>query len=247
MNELEFYNQQFKKYKKYDHDRSYVSAPSFDSAEGYFAHLVNLYSNPKNTLVDLGCGDGYFTSKLAKFNATVIGIEPSSLISAANELLEETKLSNLSFLQEDAYQLPFDDNSINLVISRRGPDPENEVFRVLKQEGHFIFITIGEKDALSLKEIVGRGQHFESSIKVSDELKIKYRKAGFIKIECKEYLYHEYYSSKDALKEFLHRVPIFENFSKLDHSSIDTYCEKFTNSRIKLERHRVVLLAKKSS
>jgi len=64
---------------------------------------------------------------------------------------------------------------------------------------------------------------------------------------CKDLFYDENYNSSGDLKEFLHQVPIFDNFSKSDYSSIDDYCEKYEKHKIKLERHRVVLLARKAS
>lgn len=247
MNELEFYNQQFEKYKKYDRQRSEGKALNLDRAEGYFEHLVRSYSNLEGTLVDLGCGDGYFTSKLAKLNGSVIGIEPSSLINAAHALLDTGELSNLTFLKEDAYQLSLDDESVDVVISRRGPDPENEAYRVLKRDGLFIFITIGEQDAYSLKKIVGRGQHFESTDKVSEQLKVRFKRAGFTDVLCKEFLYDDEFASSEALKAFLDQVPIFDHFSASDYPSIDAYCEQYKSGAIKLTRHRVVMLARKAS
>ncbi len=149
MNELEFYNQQFDKYKKYDRQRAVDKELNLASAEDYFDHLVKSCSDNKGTLVDLECGDGYFSSKFTEFNDAVIGIKPLSLINAANELAEAEKVNNLKFYKEDDYDLSLSNESVELVISRRGPDPEKEVFRVLKNEG--IFITIGERDTSSLK------------------------------------------------------------------------------------------------
>ena len=247
MNELAFYNQQFEKYKKYDHHRSEGKDLNLDSAEGYFEYLVKSYSDLEGTLVDLGCGDGYFTSKLAELNGKVVGIEPSSLINAANELLETKKLSNLKFLKEDAYKLSLADESANLVISRRGPDPENEVHRVLKDEGLFIFITIGEMDCFSLKKLVGRGQHFGNRGKVSEELKVKFLTAGFTDVLCKDFFYLDIFKSGGDLKEFLHQVPIFDNFSKSDYPFVDAFSKNHKDNNIKLDSHRVVLLARKSA
>ena len=150
-------------------------------------------------------------------------------------------------MTENAYKLSLNDESVELVISRRGPDPENEVFRVLKREGLFIFITIGEKDSHSLKKIVGRGQYFGCSGKVSEQLKGKFKKAGFTDVLCKDFLYEDDFSCSGDLKEFLHQVPIFDNFSQSDYQFIDAYCEKYEENSIKLDRHRVVLLARKST
>ncbi len=64
---------------------------------------------------------------------------------------------------------------------------------------------------------------------------------------CKDFLYDDHFSSGEDLKEFLHQVPIFDNFSKSDYHSVDEYCEKHEGNSIKLDRHRVVLFASKST
>jgi len=167
------------------------------------------------------------------------------LVSAANDLLESQKLANLSFLKEDANKLSLYDKSADLVISRRGPNPEKEIFRILKNEGVFVFITIGESDASSLKKLVGRGQHYDNNSKVSDDLKSKFQKVGFDKILSKEFFYNDSYKSSDDLKEFLHQVPIFNNFSETDYAFVDAFSNNHKDNDIKLDRHRVVLFARK--
>ena len=105
-------------------------------------------SKAKNdhTIVDLGAGTGFFTEQLNDYFNDVIGLD------IANGMLNFAKQQrdkNITWLQADAYQLPFADNSIdcifsNLMIQWCQPLTPviNEIIRVLKPQGHFIFTTL---------------------------------------------------------------------------------------------------------
>lgn len=244
MNELEFYNQQREKYGGYDHG-SYGSR-TFDlsNPEDYFADCVHRFSSKEKTLVDLGCGDGRFTTTLAHLNQQVIGVEPSNLIDVAYDNGRVHGVDNLTFLRENAESLSLPDSSIDIAISRRGPNPAKEIARVLKAGGVFAFITIGEQDCNELKEIVGRGQHYGDASNVTKKLDDMFQAQGFETLESKEFLYTEHYESKDALVDFLYKVPIFDDFSARDYAHVAEYSEKHGDKAVPLHRHRVVFLAR---
>lgn len=247
MTELEFYNKQFEKYGRYDRGSRESKNYDMSNPEDYFESLVYRISSEDKTLVDLGCGDGLFTATLAPLNRRVVGVEPSNLINVANSKANNSTDRNLSFVRENAENLSFTDSTVDIAISRRGPNPAKEVSRILKAGGMYAFITIGEKDCIELKEVVGRGQHFGDSSKVKKELANLFQTHGFEIMECSDFLYHEQYESEESLIEFLHQVPIFDGFNSKDYSEVSKYCASFGGNGIQLNRHRVVLLAKLSS
>ncbi len=100
-----------------------------DNAEQYFEHLVRLKSSHEKTLIDLGCGDGFFTAKVAPFNKKVIGIESAWTFHTAKQRTANPVCANLHFRQENAFCTSVETASTDLVISRYGPVPETEVFR----------------------------------------------------------------------------------------------------------------------
>ncbi|TCS35085.1 class I SAM-dependent methyltransferase [Reinekea marinisedimentorum] len=247
MSELEFYNKQFEKYGRYDHGTQESKKLDLSNPEDYFENLIHSISSKEKTLVDLGCGDGLFTSTLASLNKRVIGVEPSNLINVAYETAKNCATENLTFVRENAVDLGFDDSTIDIVISRRGPNPADEIARILSSGGMFAFITIGEQDCRELKKLVGRGQHFGDSSRVKEELVNLFQGQGFEIIECQDFCYSEKYESESSLIEFLHQVPIFDGFDRDDYSEVSKYCTGFERNEIQLNRHRVVLLAKLSS
>lgn len=258
VSEQAFYDRQYARHGRYDHQREAESQQAENPAEAAFWQRVAEAGSDQALLVDLGCGDGWFTSKLTACYGEVFGIEPSDLIRAAlalpavpgseqyGEKSGDKSGQKLRFLRQDACQMTLEDNSVDVVISRRGPDPEQEVLRILKPGGVFIFITIGEQDAAALKQLLGRGQLFGAEQRVAERLTEKFSAAGFSAVTTQEFRYDEHYDSSDALKALLHRVPIFGDFSARDYPQLEAYCAAHHAAEgVVLGRHRVLLRAYK--
>jgi len=94
-------------------------------------------------ILDLGCGVGIFTVRLAKANCKVLGIDitPAS-IEYAKKIYSA---DNISYEVGSAYELPLEDNSVNYVTGNavlHHFDLEEalpEIFRVLTPGGKLIF------------------------------------------------------------------------------------------------------------
>ena len=108
--------------------------------------------NPDAQALDLCCGTGDIAFALAKNGAETIGLDfsPEMLGVAAQRHLK-SEISNLKFLQGDAQQLPFPENSFdavtvgyglrNLTSWERGLD---EMMRVAKPGGRLIVLDFGK-------------------------------------------------------------------------------------------------------
>lgn len=112
---------------------------------------ANLQSAQGNQILDVGCGIGGSSLYLAeKFQASATGITLSPV--QANRAAERAKAAGLSdrtrFQVADALEMPFADESFNLVWSLESgehmPDKQKflqECYRVLKPGGKFLFVT----------------------------------------------------------------------------------------------------------
>ncbi len=98
-------------------------------------------------ILDFGCGDGYLSIKLAmKGVGKVVGIDSSpQMIHFANINKENSRLSNLEFIESDGKELPFKDNSFDIVLAnyvlvhfQELERPLKEIFRVLRDRGDFV-------------------------------------------------------------------------------------------------------------
>ncbi|HEY9875567.1 MAG TPA: methyltransferase domain-containing protein [Candidatus Obscuribacterales bacterium] len=116
-----------------------------------WAQVQPLQQPPVEKILDVGCGIGGSSLYLAqKFNASAIGITLSPVQAArATERAQEAGLSTKAQFQvADALDMPFPDNSFDLVWSLESgehmPDKTKflqECYRVLKPGGTFIMVT----------------------------------------------------------------------------------------------------------
>ncbi|UUO22213.1 malonyl-ACP O-methyltransferase BioC [Colwellia sp. M166] len=145
----------------------YKIAKSFGSASASYdisarlqrysgKHLMPWLPNRNDlTVLDLGSGTGFFTDLLASSYQQVMGLDISKdmLIFA-----QENRNQAICWLEADAYKIPLQDNSIDFIYSNlmiQWCDPLdlvlNEVMRVLKPGGLFIFSTLVNGTLFELK------------------------------------------------------------------------------------------------
>lgn len=245
----EFYNKVAKKFGNYHTDAKYFQKFQKDDPEEVFKEKLIEFSGKDKLALDIGCADGRFTLSVAPYFQKVIAIDSSvGMINAAKNNQQKQRIKNVSFEIRDASKTNLPDSTFDLLYCRRGPTFYNEYQRLLKKDGFYVEIGIGEKDVVDLKKIFGRGQDFggwdNSRI---DKDKQELESNGFKIVFARDYFYGEYYASSQDLDLFLQGVPIFEDYdSKKDNKYLSKYIKEFkTNKGIKLCRHRLVIVAKK--
>ncbi len=112
------------------------------------------HSSPDTRALDLCCGTGDISFALAQRGATTTGLDFSAqmlAVAAQRHDNSKLKIQNLKFIQGDAQQLPFPENSFdiitvgyglrNLTSWERGVD---EMFRVAKPGARLIVLDFGK-------------------------------------------------------------------------------------------------------
>ncbi len=162
----------------------------------YDASLKLLGQGHKNVL-DVGCGTGLMSAKLAASGRQVLGLDISI------EMVERAERRNdpkITFIHGDAEKLPSDNHSfdavVNLISFHHYPNPSRAVAefrRVLRPGGRLVLVafdrnslytTLAQKMNRWTKGIAG-----SSWQKTSGEIILLLRAAGFTNIEVKPLRY----------------------------------------------------------
>ncbi len=248
-----FYDKIAKKFGGYGygdgHDPRYFSEYTNGDPEKIFKEKLLELSSKDKIALDIGCADGKFTLSVSPFFKKVYGIDISKVnLEIAKNHSNEENSRNVEYSFQNASQTSFNDSFFDLAYCRRGPTFYEESSRILKTQGYYLEIGIGEKDTKELKKIFGRGQGFgnwNSSRLDSDKQQLI--NCGFDVIYAEDFYYNEFYTSYENFDLFLQGVPIFEDFdSEKDRELLEKYVKRFqTKKGIKLSRHRIVIVCKK--
>jgi ubiquinone/menaquinone biosynthesis C-methylase UbiE len=245
----DFYNKVAEKFGKYSTGVEYEKEfPEGDPEEVFKSELLKLAEKTKRVL-DVGCADGRFALQMAPNFGEMVAIDYSEgMLSVARKFQEEAGIPNVKFERVDLYHNDLPSESFDLIYSRRGPTDYPEFFRLLKPQGFYVEIRIGNFDTKELKEAFGRGQNYDKmDISVHKEVSNELKDAGFEITSAREYSYNVYYKSIEDLSKALEGVPIFEDYDPVkDRGHLEKYVEAYTTPKgILLPRHRVVFVAQK--
>ena len=150
-------------------------------------NLMSLLPNRTDiTVVDLGSGTGFFTDILASKYQQTIGVDISSEMLA---FAQENRSKEISWLEADAYHLPFIENSIDVIYSNlviqwcdQLDNLIKEIMRVLKPGGLFIFSTLLDG---TLHELKSSWAQVDNEKHVIDFKTQKYMEKVFESGSCK--------------------------------------------------------------
>ncbi len=219
-----------------------------DGEDEFDAKMLN--ASVGRVVLDVGCGDGLFTIRMAERAEEAIGVDFSRIaISEAKKNLANSGKTNLRFEIANAESLHFPKETFDLVTCRRGPVTDRksslrEAHRVLKRSGTLMEITIGERDKENLTQVFGRGQMLGSQRVIALKERLL-RQAGFKNLEIKEYTATEIFPTIRDLTIRLKDSPIIPGF---DAERDKQYLEKIektckSSKGIETPTHRVTIIA----
>lgn len=111
---------------------------------------------PTPQLLDIGCGEGYYTSYIAEKLAIeqskgqVYGLDISKIaIRYASK-----RYVNCEFSVASSHRLPFANHSLNAIVRIYAPCKAEEMHRVIKDDGIIITVTPGARHLYQLRETI---------------------------------------------------------------------------------------------
>ena len=153
-----------------------------------------LAPRPGERILDLGCGDGVLTKRIAEAGATVVGVDASdTLLAAARAAGLDARLMNGEALAFDAeFDAAFSNAALHWMLD--GAAVAAGVYRALKPGGRFVGEMGGHGNIATLRaalheELVARGYDLPAAdpqwYPTPDAFTAIYAAAGFTDIEAR--------------------------------------------------------------
>lgn len=152
--------------KRHGDDSAMVQARSRFLDKGYYAPLRDKISEilgSGHTVLDSGCGEGYYTSAFAQSNALCgIDISKDAVKQAAR------KVPQGQFAVASVGEIPLADGAVDAVTCIFAPESD-EFLRVLKSKGRLITVTPMERHLIELKKAVYDQPYLNPAVSVEKE------------------------------------------------------------------------------
>ncbi len=210
--------------------------PSGDSVEmvkarsnfldaGYYEPFLSavkrtVLSFSPHTIVDAGCGEGYYSAAIANENKdlNVYGFDLSK--SAINKAAKRVsnKNGNALFMVCGIFDLPLKDNSVDVVLSMFAPLAENEFARILKPGGRIIMCVAGKDHLLGLKNALYDDVYLNQPEKVSAP-------DGFSEVSREKVRYSVKIKGNKAILDLFTMTPYYWKTSESDAAKLESLDE----------------------
>lgn len=119
--------------------------------KGYYSFLldeINKLLTTNENLIDLACGEGYYTSKFVCTDKIGIDLSKQGLkIASKND-------SNTTYILSSIFHNPLMDKCADNIATIFAPIAKQEIVRLLKDDGKFILVKPNEKHLYELKQVI---------------------------------------------------------------------------------------------
>lgn len=130
---------------------AFLSAGYYEVAANALCELLDRHA-PSGLLADAGCGEGYYTNRIARMGKhAVCGFDLSRDAVDAAAKAARREQNGARYAVASVFELPLMDESADAVVNIFAPCAEGEFCRVLKTGGVLILVGAGERHLLGLK------------------------------------------------------------------------------------------------
>lgn len=130
--------------------REFLQAGFFNPLHSKILSLIDASSK---SVLDLGCGEGYFTRALAAHlpYAEIYGVDIAKA-GMAMAARSAKSLPNITHLVASNFDLPLQDQSMDVILRVLAPSKDSELQRVLKPDGKLLIVIPGEQHLIELRK-----------------------------------------------------------------------------------------------
>jgi len=143
-----------------DYDAWYHSRRGFWIGDTEFRLLMKML-NPaqNNSLLDVGCGTGYFSRRFASSGLSVYGLDPDASMLAYAQSLD----NNITYYQSDAIALPFSEKSFDYCSAVTSlcfiTEPEKAIREMLRVSRKGVIIGLLNREGKLYTQKYNRGAY----------------------------------------------------------------------------------------
>lgn len=193
-----------KKSKEPGDDKTMITARREYLNNGYYQPLRDKISNiidcsNVETILDAGCGTGYYTNTLDSSKYQIYGVDISKYaikIAAKNN-------KDYLYIVASIFSLPIASESVDIILNIFAPKPKAEFERVLKNDGLIIEVVPGKNHLKELKSVIYKEELLEN--------KEKYAFENFKLEQTQRLTYSKSFDSIDDLINLLKMTPYWYN------------------------------------
>lgn len=212
-----------------------------------YRQVIGEYLTPEKKLLDIDTGGGEFLLSLGHPYENTAATEnyPPNV-----QLCKETLLPlGIDFRQADGNgELPYAENSFDVVIDRHGDFNPTEIYRVLKPGGVFVSQQVGAENDRELVELLCGKLPLPFPEQYADKAGEKFRKAGFTFLRQEECFRPIRFYDVGALVWFARVLPWeFPDFSVDSHLEKLLYAQRIVEECgcVEGRTHRFLIVAQK--
>lgn len=132
--------------------RAFLDAGHYQSLRDEICQLLTKFA-PK-TLLDIGCGEGYYTAGFAHALAGTVEAIWGLDVSKVAIRYAARRYPQVQFCVASSHRLPFDEQSLDAVVRIFAPCKAQELARVIKPGGLLITATPGPRHLMQLKGLI---------------------------------------------------------------------------------------------
>lgn len=185
---------------------------------GYYAPLANAltdslkkYAKGSPTLLDIGCGEGYYTEAAHRAIEPIGGkIYAFDISKDALKATAQRKVSSL--FVASAYKMPVLDESVDIVTLFFSPLAKEEILRVLRPEGLFVTAYPGEQHLWGLKKAIYDTPYLNRPEDTETE--------GFTLLEKTDISREIFLPYNAAIMDLFAMTPYYYKTSEKDHAKL---------------------------
>lgn len=166
-------------------------------------------------LLDLGCGEGYYTNNLYHYLTNINRVFKLYGLDISKDAIKKAAKTNkfISYIVASSANVPLCNNSYDLIYSIFSPCFDKEIINILKDNGILIIVSAGDKHLLGLKQVLYDNTY------LNDEK--EYFLPSFVLID-KHVIEYEIEVVKDDIGNLLKMTPYYYKTSTNDQMKLNS-------------------------